>query len=191
MAVGSNDNRATIWDISRLYSPIRKFVLLHDSAVKGILYCPWSPTLLATGGGSHDRRIRFWHTTTGSLIRKYDTLGQITSIIWSITRKQLAITYGFLNCQPPMVIGVYQYPDMTLVAEAVPRTVVRALGIVESPDQSKIAVAVDDGTVRVFDLWDVRTLTVTNSPLKQAVGAFGSQLIESLEGIEVGFPSVR
>lgn len=191
MTVGSNDNHATIWDISRVYLPIRKFVLPHNSAVKGILYCPWSPTLLATGGGSHDRRIRFWHTNTGSLVGKYDTKGQITSIVWSITRKQLAITYGFLNCQPPIVMSVHQYPEMTLVAEAIPTTVVRALGIVESPDQAKIGVAVDDGTVRVFELWDVRPHTLTKSPLSQAVGTFGSQLIENLESIDVRIPRIR
>lgn len=191
MAVGCNDNRATIWDISLLQAPFRKFTFYHYSAVKGIQYCPWSPSLLATGGGCHDRRIRFWHTSTGSLISKFDSMGQITSILWSQSRKELAITYGFLNLQPPVLISVHRYPDMCMVGEALPKTVFRGLGTAISTNQTKIAVSADDGTIRVFDIWDFRSHTLSNSPLSQSIGAFGSPLIEALEGIDVRYPFIR
>ena len=83
VAVGANDNCCTIWNIKDVTEPILKFVLPHNAAIKALSYCPWTLSLLATGGGSKDRKIRFWHTASGTLLNEYYTDGQITSLIWS------------------------------------------------------------------------------------------------------------
>lgn len=58
LAVGGNDNMVTVWDISDLPAPVLKFQIHHNAAVKALAFCPWTPGLLATGGGAHDRTIR-------------------------------------------------------------------------------------------------------------------------------------
>lgn len=183
LAVGSNDNCATIWDIRNLVYPVKKFVLPHMAAVKGMLYCPWAPSLLATGGGCKDQHLRFWHTRTGCLLSEHDLGGQITSVCWSETRKELAVTFGFLPV--PMLLNVYSFPEMRLVAAVSSEQNLRGLSAAVLPDQTKVALAVDDFTVRIFRLWSCRPHRLTNSPGYQGVGAYGSAVIESAEGIDI------
>ena len=33
----------------------------HKAAVKALAWCPWQRNLLATGGGSTDKTMRFWN----------------------------------------------------------------------------------------------------------------------------------
>ncbi|CAG2063338.1 unnamed protein product, partial [Timema podura] len=37
----------------------------HQAAVKALSWCPWQPNILASGGGTADRTIRFWNCNTG------------------------------------------------------------------------------------------------------------------------------
>ena len=72
LATGGNDNLVSIWDARSLGAP--KFQKTnHKAAVKALAWCPWSPNLLATGGGSYDRHIHFWNTTTGARTNSIDT----------------------------------------------------------------------------------------------------------------------
>jgi cell division cycle protein 20 (cofactor of APC complex) len=45
----------------------------HKAAVKAIAWCPWQRNLLATGGGSLDKSIKFWNTNTCTLINSFST----------------------------------------------------------------------------------------------------------------------
>lgn len=40
----------------------------HQAAVKALAWCPWSTNILASGGGTADRMIRFWNCNTGKTI---------------------------------------------------------------------------------------------------------------------------
>ena len=78
LASGGNDNMLLIWDQSN-DTPIYKF-LHHTAAVKAISWSPHSHGLLASGGGSQDKHIRFWSTSTGEALECYDTESQVSNI---------------------------------------------------------------------------------------------------------------
>jgi cell division cycle protein 20 (cofactor of APC complex) len=98
LASGSNDNQVKIWEsrqeVSQMTIPkytfrsVQKpssvlqkiiciFLVSHRSAVKAIAWCPWQPTLLATGGGFCDKTIKVWNVSNGSLLNSVDTGAQV------------------------------------------------------------------------------------------------------------------
>lgn len=180
ITVGGNDNSCTIWNIENILNPKLKFYLPHQAAVKAIAYCPWSNSLLATGGGSKDRTVRFWHTPTGTLLSSFKTSGQITSLIWSHTKRQIAITFGFGDTIKPVVISVLTYPDLKIISEVETEPGLRALSAVSSPDKSSICIASNDNTVRFYKFWDLNDAPILNYEEK---GVYGSDIIELAEGI--------
>ncbi|EXJ77002.1 hypothetical protein A1O3_10159 [Capronia epimyces CBS 606.96] len=52
----------------------------HSAAVKAMAFAPWQPNLLATGGGSNDRQIHFFHTGSGALLALINVFSQVTSL---------------------------------------------------------------------------------------------------------------
>ncbi|KAH3899085.1 related to Meiosis-specific APC/C activator protein AMA1 [Saccharomycodes ludwigii] len=181
IAVGGNDNSCTLWNITDLKSPQLMFYLPHKAAVKAISFCPWASSLLATGGGSKDRTIRFWHSETGTLLREIHTEGQITSLIWSTRKKQILATFGFGNVDDPLLIQCFSYPKMNIVSEVKVAFNLRVLSAVASPDVSSICIATNDETVRFYNLWNPTESVVKNS---QESGIYGSSIIEHKEGIQ-------
>ncbi|KAH3671930.1 hypothetical protein OGAPHI_000116 [Ogataea philodendri] len=189
VTVGGNDNCCTIWDISDLQRPTLKFCLPHQAAVKAIAYCPWMPHLLATGGGSKDRTIRFWHTNTGTLLDKIPTRGQITSLIWSKSRKEILATFGFGdNTENPVLISVYSYPSMKLQVKLTSNSNIRVLSAVPSHDSKSICTAISDQSVRIYSIWNSK-YDLTNGEYDK--GLFGSELIELEEGVDSSFEKIR
>lgn len=101
LASGGNDNKVCIWDLrgsQRASSaggrgasgigvnlgeetsdtPLWKFHE-HTAAVKALAWDPHMPNLLATGGGTQDKHIRFWNTSNGKMLSKLDTGSQVCS----------------------------------------------------------------------------------------------------------------
>ncbi|GEQ70647.1 hypothetical protein JCM33374_g4326 [Metschnikowia sp. JCM 33374] len=191
VAVGANENLAIVWDISTPTQPQEQCRLRHKSAVKGISFCPWAPSLLATGGGSNDRHLRFWHTRSGTLLRELDTQRQITAVFWSSFYKELLLTFGFSTAKDHIAAAIYQYPEARITACAYARDPLRALSATVAPDQTKVAIAANDGTVRVFGLWGHRPHALTASPASVASGSYGSSVVERCEGVDIRSPSVR
>lgn len=188
LAVGGNDNCCTIWDIENVCGPKLRYLLPHQAAVKAIAYCPWSKSLLATGGGSKDRTIRFWHTNSGTLISSIKTNGQITSLIWSKTKKQIVATFGYGDGPKPTLIAVYSYPKMEPLVQVEATSSIRVLSAVLSPDSGSVCVAANDETIRFYDIWDPVEGAIMES---QENGVLGSDLIELCEGISKHGDSIR
>lgn len=59
------------------YINIISFNSSHQAAVKALAWCPWLPSLLASGGGTADRKIRFWNCNSGVCINDIDTQSQV------------------------------------------------------------------------------------------------------------------
>ncbi|KAL5004621.1 hypothetical protein ScPMuIL_018077 [Solemya velum] len=78
LASGGNDNVLNIWDtnLGSDCTPVHTFTQ-HQGAVKALAWCPWQQSLLASGGGTADRHIRFWNTVTGTPISETDTNSQV------------------------------------------------------------------------------------------------------------------
>lgn len=52
----------------------------HTAAVKAIAWSPHQNGLLASGGGTADRCIRFWNTTNGHQSSSVDTGSQVLNL---------------------------------------------------------------------------------------------------------------
>ncbi|OWB78054.1 hypothetical protein B5S32_g2239 [[Candida] boidinii] len=193
ISVGGNDNIVKIYDISNLESPILKFTLKHQAAVKAIAYCPWMPSLLVTGAGSKDRKIRFWHTKTGTLIDSIETEGQITSLIWSKSCKQLVASFGFStpdvhDNDKSVLLQVYSYPDKRTVTRILASTSMRALSSSISSNYDTIVLAISDQSVRLYNIWKASHNFSCGS---FEGGIFGSNIIDLDEGIHDSFEVIR
>ncbi|KAF5191723.1 Fizzy-related like, partial [Thalictrum thalictroides] len=74
LASGGNDNRLFVWN-QHSVQPVLKYCE-HTAAVKAIAWSPHLHGLLASGGGTADRCIRFWNTSTNSHLSCMDTGSQ-------------------------------------------------------------------------------------------------------------------
>ena len=135
LATGGNDNLVSIWDARSLGAP--KFQKTnHRAAVKALSWCPWQPNLLATGGGSYDRHIHFWNTTTGARTNSIDTGSQVTSLRWSNHYKEIVSSSGF----PDNSLSIWSYPTLVRNVE-IPAHETRVLHSCLSPDGQMLATA--------------------------------------------------
>lgn len=76
IASGGNDNLLNIWDVGQSQQP--RFVFKHHvAAVRALAWSPFQRNLLASGGGTADRTIRFWNTATGACLNYIDTKSQV------------------------------------------------------------------------------------------------------------------
>jgi hypothetical protein len=62
-------------------SDVHIYSFYHAAAVKAIAFAPWQPTLLATGGGSNDRQIHFFHAGSGATLALINVFSQVTSLV--------------------------------------------------------------------------------------------------------------
>lgn len=92
LASGGNDNKLFIWDL-RSDSHLYKFSQ-HTAAVKALAWSPQQHGLLASGGGTADRCIRFWNCNTGTLSSAIDTGSQVCNLMFSKTVSELVSTHG-------------------------------------------------------------------------------------------------
>ena len=148
LATGGNDNLVSIWDARSLNAP--KFAKTnHRAAVKALSWCPWQTNLLATGGGSHDRHIHFWNTTTGARVNSIDTGSQVTSLRWSKEYKEIASSSGF----PDNSISLWSYPSLVKNQE-IPAHESRVLHSCLSPDGQMLATAAADESLKFWKLFE-------------------------------------
>ncbi|KAI9149141.1 Meiosis-specific APC/C activator protein AMA1 [Paramyrothecium foliicola] len=180
--------------IRRLGPGCERYRWIHGAAVKAIAFCPWRDGLLATGGGSNDKCIRFFHTSSGSALATIAVSAQVTSLIWSLTRREIVATFGYAQPEHPYRIAVFSWPDCKQVAAIPWEGELRALYAISYPGSSTdkkiqgerraaqegcIVVASSDKSVKFHEVWaDER---------KTAVGGAGvlggSDILEDLEGI--------
>lgn len=135
LATGGNDNLVSIWDARSLAVP--KFTKTnHKAAVKALAWCPWNMNLLATGGGSYDRHIHFWNTTSGARVNSIDTGSQVTSLRWSTSYREIVSSSGF----PDNSLSIWSYPTLVRNVE-IPAHESRVLHSCLSPDGQMLATA--------------------------------------------------
>uniref|UniRef100_A0A0A9Z0H0 Anaphase-promoting complex subunit cdc20 n=3 Tax=Lygus hesperus TaxID=30085 RepID=A0A0A9Z0H0_LYGHE len=147
LASGSNDNTCLVWDLKNYSQPVLR---LTDScaAVKALDWCPWQDSVLATGGGTADRHIRFYNVASNSLIRSIDTQSQVCSLLWSKTEKEILSSHGFAQNQ----LSIWRYPSLSKITDLNGHTS-RVLYTALSPDGTTIASASGDETLRFWNVW--------------------------------------
>ncbi|KAL9581276.1 MAG: hypothetical protein Q9203_005964 [Teloschistes exilis] len=179
---------------------------LHSAAIKAIAFCPWQPSLLATGGGSNDRAIHFYHTLSGACLATIDVQAQVTSLIWSTTRREIAATFGYAQPEHPYRIAVFSWPECRQVVAIPWANEMRALHAIPYPGgpiekgkknsasaregeawwgrtriEGCIVVACSDESVKFHEVWTGKRKSVDGS-MKGMLG--GSGILEGLEGCD-------
>ncbi|KAL3277044.1 hypothetical protein HHI36_012405 [Cryptolaemus montrouzieri] len=157
LASGGNDNVLNIWpSVSGGFhsqnQPLHTLTA-HQAAVKALAWCPWQPHVLASGGGTADRHIRFWNCNTGACLNAVDTKSQVCSILWSSHYKELISGHGFANNE----LIIWKYPGMTKVTELTGHTA-RVLHLAMSPDGSTVLSAGADETLRLWKCFAVNSV---------------------------------
>jgi cell division cycle 20-like protein 1 (cofactor of APC complex) len=146
LASGGNDNKLLIWDRNQS-TPLCRFE--HQAAVKALAWSPHQHGLLASGGGTADRCIRFWSTPTAEPVSHIDTGSQVCNLLWSKNVNEIVSTHGYSLNQ----IHVWRYPTMQQVATLVGHTK-RVLYLAASPDGQTVVTGAGDDTLRFWNLWE-------------------------------------
>nr|CAD7403777.1 unnamed protein product [Timema cristinae] len=146
LASGGNDNRLYVWNMHSL-SPIQTYTE-HLAAVKAIAWSPHQHGLLASGGGTADRCIRFWNTLTGQAMQCVDTGSQVCNLAWSKHSSELVSTHGYSQNQ----ILVWKYPSLTQVAKLTGHSY-RVLYLAMAPDGEAIVTGAGDETLRFWNVF--------------------------------------
>ncbi|XP_037569502.1 cell division cycle protein 20 homolog [Dermacentor silvarum] len=152
LASGGNDNLLRVWPSTMSHGavePLHSFTE-HQAAVKAIAWCPWQSSVLASGGGTADRCIRFWSCNMGTQLNSIDTGSQVSSILWSNEHKEIISGHGFSKHE----LSIWKYPSMRKMAELTGHTA-RVLCMCLSPDGSMVASAGADETLRIWNCFAV------------------------------------
>lgn len=163
LASGGNDNKLLVWNMSS-NSPIQTYND-HVAAVKAIAWSPHQHGLLASGGGTADRCIRFWNTLTGQNLQYVDTGSQVCNLAWSKHSNELVSTHGYSQNQ----ILIWKYPSMVQLAKLTGHTY-RVLYLAVSPDGEAIVTGAGDETLR---FWNVFNKSRCTKESKSALNLFG------------------
>ncbi|CAF1258076.1 unnamed protein product [Adineta ricciae] len=162
LASGGNDNRLLVWNQS-CSNPIQVYTD-HTAAVKAIAWSPHQQGLLASGGGTADRHIRFWNTLTAQNLQSIDTGSQVCNLAWSKHSNELVSTHGYSQHQ----IVVWKYPSMLQLARLTGHTF-RVLYLAVSPDGESIVTGAGDETLR---FWNVFTKCRANKESDSVLNLF-------------------
>eukprot|EP00242_Pyramimonas_sp_CCMP2087_P010993 CAMPEP_0198206072 /NCGR_PEP_ID=MMETSP1445-20131203/9597_1 /TAXON_ID=36898 /ORGANISM="Pyramimonas sp., Strain CCMP2087" /LENGTH=239 /DNA_ID=CAMNT_0043878611 /DNA_START=25 /DNA_END=745 /DNA_ORIENTATION=- len=146
LASGGNDNHLFIWNAAAS-TPVIKFTE-HTAAVKAISWSPHQHGLLASGGGTADRCIRFWNTATSTALNCVDTGSQVCNLAWSKNVNELVSTHGYSQNQ----IIVWRYPTMSKLATLTGHSL-RVLYLAISPDGQTIVTGAGDETLRFWNVF--------------------------------------
>ncbi|XP_024873491.1 cell division cycle protein 20 homolog [Temnothorax curvispinosus] len=149
LASGGNDDMLQIWSsiTGQRHSqtqPIYSFNH-HQAAVKALAWCPWQNNVLASGGGTADRTIRFWNCNVGSCLNTIDTKSQVCALLWSTNYKEIVSGHGYAQNQ----LTIWKYPMMTKLAELTRHTS-RVLHLAMSPDGTTVLSAGADERIRLW-----------------------------------------
>jgi cell division cycle 20-like protein 1 (cofactor of APC complex) len=141
----------------------------HTAAVKALAWDPHVSGVLATGGGTQDKHIRFWNVINGSMLNELDTGSQVRfvmlilelpcllvvrlkvcNLIWSLTSHELVSTHGFSSTTAQNQICIWKYPTLNMVASLTGHTN-RVLYLAMSPDGETIVTGAGDETLRFWN----------------------------------------
>ncbi|QHN91745.1 Protein FIZZY-RELATED [Arachis hypogaea] len=158
LASGGNDNQLLVWN-HHSQQPILRLTE-HTAAVKAIAWSPHQSNLLASGGGTADRCIRFWNTSNGHQLNCIDSGSQVCNLAWSKNVNELVSTHGYSQNQ----IMVWKYPSLAKVATLTGHSM-RVLYLAMSPDGQTIVTGAGDETLR---FWNVFPSVKAPAPVKDS-----------------------
>ncbi|RKP00430.1 hypothetical protein CXG81DRAFT_76, partial [Caulochytrium protostelioides] len=145
LASGGNDNTVLVPALaSSTTAPLHRLTA-HTAAVKALAWSPRQAHLLASGGGTADRTIRFWNTATGAALARLDAGSQVSNIAWSPHANEFVSTHGYSR----NAVVVWRYPSLRPLATLTGHTC-RVLQLALSPDGQDVVTGAGDETLRFW-----------------------------------------
>ncbi|KAH9000599.1 WD40-repeat-containing domain protein [Lactarius hatsudake] len=157
LASGGNDNVVNIWDgrvgdVNEGSRGVARWTKRnHTAAVKALAWCPWQPSLLASGGGTNDATVHVWNSTTGGRLHSLKMPAQVTSVQWSPHKKEFLTTHGY----PSNAIMVHAYPSLDRVAEIRDAHDSRVLFSCVSPAGDMVCTGAGDENLKFWRIWEI------------------------------------
>ncbi|KFD45255.1 hypothetical protein M514_13868 [Trichuris suis] len=149
LASGGNDNRVQIYSHMAMKATPVLSLSDHQAAVKAIAWSPSESNILATGGGSDDRKIKIWNIGKGICLRSKDTGAQVTGLLWSEYYNELASCNGL----PSNRVVIWTYPHLNILKRLKEHSN-RILSMVMSPCGEYVLTAAADESIRVWHVFD-------------------------------------
>ena len=146
LASGGNDNFLMVWSLHS-NKPLMENKD-HLAAVKAIAWSPHQHNILASGGGTADRTIRFWNTTNFKQILKVDTGSQVCNLVFSKSTNEIVSTHGYSLNQ----INVWKFPSMQKIKTLTGHSF-RVLYLSLSPDGQSIVTGAGDKTLKFWNIF--------------------------------------
>lgn len=175
LASGANDNTLCIWDAatsqSRNAAPAH-VMTEHQAAVKALAWSPHERNLLASGGGTADRCIKFWNAQSGAMLNSVDTGSQVCALQWSPLEKELLSSHGYAENQ----LCLWKYPTMQCTKQLKGHTS-RVLHMAQSPDGSMVCTGAADETLRFWNIFG-------SDSKKKSTDVMGGSLATPASGLQ-------
>lgn len=153
IASGGNDNQLLLWDN-------RKMKLLgslgeHEAAVKALAWCPKKRSILVSGAGTADRKLRIFDTAKCQQLAKIDTGSQVCNLTFDRDGDSLISTHGYSLNQ--MIVWNYSKNfDRLRKDDVIMAHKLRVLYLATSPCGKYVATGAGDETIRIWNLMNQR-----------------------------------
>jgi cell division cycle protein 20 (cofactor of APC complex) len=165
LASGGNDNKLCLWGSASTAPPFE--LTDHQAAVKALAWYPHEWNLLATGGGTADRTIKFWNSRTDALLSSIDTESQVCALQWNPHEKEILSSHRFAWNQ----LFLWKYLSMVKIKELEGHTA-NVLHMACSPNGGTVVVSVSAAANEILRFWDVFALpSKTKESRKRSVVA--------------------
>jgi len=146
LASGGNEGCVCVWNLQST-SPLLRFSE-HEAAVKALAWSPHKRGLLASGGGTADKCLRLWSTTSGLPLSCVYTCSQVCTVAWSKSTDEIVTTHGYSGNE----VVLWKYPSLARVATLSGHTS-RVLYLTASADGQTIITGAGDETIRFWNIF--------------------------------------
>ncbi|CAI4464854.1 BGP_1a_G0019470.mRNA.1.CDS.1 [Saccharomyces cerevisiae] len=147
LASGGNDNVVHVYE-GTSKSPILTFDE-HKAAVKAMAWSPHKRGVLATGGGTADRRLKIWNVNTPIKMSDIDSGSQICNMVWSKNTNELVTSHGYSKYN----LTLWDCNSMDPIAILKGHSF-RVLHLTLSNDGTTVVSGAGDETLRYWKLFD-------------------------------------
>ncbi|CAI4062076.1 hypothetical protein SKDZ_07G2510 [Saccharomyces kudriavzevii ZP591] len=147
LASGGNDNMVHVYE-GTSKSPILTFDE-HKAAVKAMAWSPHKRGILATGGGTADRKLKIWNVNTSTKMSDIDSGSQICNMVWSKNTNELVTSHGYSKYN----LTLWDCSSMDPIAILKGHSF-RILHLTLSNDGTTVVSGAGDETLRYWKLFD-------------------------------------
>ncbi|QEU58611.1 Cdh1 [Kluyveromyces lactis] len=147
LASGGNDNMVYVYD-GTLRQPMLSMEE-HTAAVKAIAWSPHTRGVLATGGGTADKKLKIWNISKALKLNEVDTGSQLCNMLWSKNTDEIITSHGYSKYN----LTLWNYPTLEPMAVLKGHSF-RVLHLTLSADGTTVVSGAGDETLRYWKLFD-------------------------------------